>query len=52
MVEDQASLALRDWLATAGLFAVTTAVVLWQNARIAVLWDTSYIPCSTRRSRS
>ena len=35
--------ALRDWLATAALFAATAGVVLWQNAHIAVLFDLSYI---------
>ncbi|MGD1062652.1 MAG: hypothetical protein ABR860_05265 [Terracidiphilus sp.] len=35
--------ALRDWLAAAALFAATAAVVLWQNAHIAVLFDLSYI---------
>jgi hypothetical protein len=35
--------ALRDWLASAALFAATAAVVLWQNAHVAVLFDLSYI---------
>jgi hypothetical protein len=35
--------ALRDWLAAAALFAATAAVVLWQNAHVAVLFDLSYI---------
>ncbi len=34
---------LRDWLAAAALFAATAAVVLWQNAHVAVLFDLSYI---------
>ncbi len=34
---------LRDWLAAAGLFLATAAVVLWQNAHVAVLFDLSYI---------
>jgi len=34
---------LRDWLAAAGLFLATTAVVLWQNAHLTVLWDMSYV---------
>ncbi len=34
---------LRDWLAAAGLFLATAAVVLWQNAHVAVLLDLSYI---------
>lgn len=32
----------RDWVAALGLFGATAAVVLWQNARVAVLWDASY----------
>jgi hypothetical protein len=43
MVKSQARWALRDWLAAAGLFAATAAVVLWQNAHVAVLWDLSYV---------
>ncbi len=35
--------ALRDWLASGVLFAATAAVVLWQNAHVAVLFDLSYI---------
>jgi hypothetical protein len=33
---------LRDWIAAAGLFLATAAVVLWQNAHLVVLWDLSY----------
>jgi hypothetical protein len=33
----------RDWGAAAFLFVATAAVVLWQNSRLAVLWDLSYI---------
>jgi len=33
---------LRDWIAAAGLFLVTAAVVLWQDAHLVVLWDLSY----------
>jgi hypothetical protein len=33
---------LRDSVATAGLFLVSAAVVLWQNAHLTVLWDASY----------
>jgi len=43
MVKTQARWALRDWLATIGLFAATAAVVLWQNAHVAVFWDLSYV---------
>ncbi len=40
---------LRDWLAAAGLFLATAAVILWQNAHVAVLWDLSYILDSATR---
>jgi len=33
----------QDWIAALTLFVATAAVVLWQNARLAVLWDLSYI---------
>jgi hypothetical protein len=33
----------RDRLAAVLLFVASAAVVLWQNAHLAVLWDTSYI---------
>lgn len=33
----------RDWIAGLGLFAATAAVILWQNAHVAVLWDLSYV---------
>jgi hypothetical protein len=49
MVTAQSRWALRDWLATVGLFAVTAAVVLWQNAHVAVLWDISYTLDSAAR---
>lgn len=32
-----------DWAAAVFLFYGTAAVVLWQNSRLAVLWDLSYI---------
>jgi hypothetical protein len=32
-----------DWGAAAFLFVATAAVVIWQNSRLAVLWDLSYI---------
>ncbi|MGA3334918.1 MAG: hypothetical protein ABSC62_12225, partial [Terracidiphilus sp.] len=35
--------ALRDWIAAIVLFAATAAVVLWQNAHVAALFDLSYI---------
>jgi hypothetical protein len=41
--------ALRDWLAAAALFAATAAVVLWQNAHVAVLFDLSYILNTAQR---
>lgn len=34
---------LRDSLAALALFIATAAVVLWQNAHVAVLWDMSYV---------
>ena len=33
---------LRDSVAAAGLFLASAAVVLWQNAHLAILWDASY----------
>jgi hypothetical protein len=33
----------RDWLIAFFLFAATAAVIIWQNARLAVLWDLSYV---------
>ena len=35
--------ALRDWTAGLALFLATVCVVLWQNAHVAILWDTSYV---------
>ncbi|MGD1107528.1 MAG: hypothetical protein ABR865_10825 [Terracidiphilus sp.] len=35
--------ALRDSLTGLGLFLSTACVVLWQNAHVAILWDTSYV---------
>jgi len=40
---------LRDFLAAAALFLATAAVVLWQNAHLAVLWDLSYVLDSSAR---
>jgi hypothetical protein len=40
---------LRDWIAAVGLFVATAAVVLWQNAHLAVLWDMSYVLDSSVR---
>lgn len=40
---------LRDFTAAGGLLLASTAVVLWQNAHLAVLWDTSYILDSSFR---
>ncbi|HYL64739.1 MAG TPA: hypothetical protein VE077_19160 [Candidatus Methylomirabilis sp.] len=34
---------LWDWAAVLSLFLGTSAVVLWQNSRLAVLWDLSYV---------
>src|SRR5271168_1703890 len=33
----------RDWIAGAVFFLTTAAFVLWQNSRVAVLWDLSYL---------
>ena len=33
---------MRDLIAAIALFLVTAAVILWQNSRLAVLWDLSY----------
>src|SRR6266481_9785054 len=32
-----------DWLLAAILFFASAAVVLWQNLRLGILWDLSYI---------
>ena len=32
-----------DWAASLCLFFGTSAIVLWQNSRLAVLWDLSYV---------
>ena len=34
---------LRDWIAASALFTAASSVILWQNARVAVLWDISFI---------
>jgi hypothetical protein len=39
----------RDSFAAAGLFTATAAVILWQNAHLAVLWDLSYVLDSAAR---
>jgi hypothetical protein len=49
MLNTRARLAPRDWLAAIGLFAATAAVILWQNAHVAVLWDLSYVLDSATR---
>lgn len=41
--------ALRDWIAGPALFLATACVVLWQNAHLAILWDTSYVLDSATR---
>ena len=40
---------LRDFIAASFLFLASAAVVLWQNAHVAVLWDISYILDSSVR---
>ncbi|HVS20931.1 MAG TPA: hypothetical protein VHD88_03745 [Pyrinomonadaceae bacterium] len=32
-----------DWIAVLFLFLATAAVVVWQNSRLGVLWDLSYV---------
>jgi hypothetical protein len=32
-----------DWLTASFLFLATAAVVVWQNSRLGILWDLSYI---------
>ena len=32
-----------DWAAALFLFLATSAIVVWQNSRLAVLWDLSYV---------
>jgi len=39
----------RDFVAAACLFAATAAVVRWQNAHVAVLWDLGYVLDSATR---
>lgn len=39
----------RDYLAAALLFAATAAFVVWQNSRVAVLWDLGYLLDSSWR---
>jgi hypothetical protein len=38
----QSRWSFRDLIAAAALFLVSAAVVLWQNAHLAILWDASY----------
>src|SRR5271154_6713758 len=33
----------RDTVVAIALFAATAAIVFWQNTRVAVLWDLSYL---------
>jgi hypothetical protein len=46
-----ASARLRDTLTAAALFLATAAFTLWQNARVGVLWDLSYLLDSSFRFR-
>src|SRR5689334_5016796 len=41
-----------DWAAAAFLFAATVGIVLWQNSRLVVLWDLSYVLDSATRMAS
>jgi hypothetical protein len=38
----QSRRSLRDFVAAVGLFVASAAVILWQNAHLAILWDASY----------
>ncbi len=38
-----------DWIAALVLFSATAAVVVWQNSRLGVLWDLSYVLDSSYR---
>jgi hypothetical protein len=42
---------LRDTLTATALFLATFAFILWQNTRVAVLWDISYLLDSSFRIR-
>src|SRR5437660_6065520 len=42
-IRDSRSRLARDWLTGAFLFAATAAVVIWQNSRLGILWDLSYV---------
>src|SRR5438128_1478908 len=42
-IQDSRSRLARDWLTGAFLFAATAAVVIWQNSRLGILWDLSYV---------
>ena len=33
----------RDWIVALLLFLATAAIVIWQNSRLGVLWDLSYV---------
>jgi hypothetical protein len=38
-----------DWMVALFLFSATAAVVVWQNSRLGVLWDLSYVLDSSYR---
>jgi hypothetical protein len=38
-----------DWMAALFLFSATASVVVWQNSRLGVLWDLSYVLDSSYR---
>src|SRR5256885_13535306 len=42
-IQDSRSRLARGWLTGAFLFAATAAVVIWQNSRLGILWDLSYV---------
>lgn len=43
MITERARYSRSDWAAAAVLFLASAAVVIWQNSRLTVLWDASYI---------
>ena len=42
-IQDSRSRLAGDWLTGAFLFTATAAVVIWQNSRLGILWDLSYV---------
>jgi hypothetical protein len=46
---DRRRWSLRDWLTATSLFLATAGFVLWQNSRLAIVWDLSYLLDSCQR---